>query len=75
MGYVKNNSFGNECYYVIMKNDESVSGTTSPVPVKNYRIANGMAGTIEVTRGLQYETTIAKNSNGEIVQFNIADLV
>ena len=49
--------------------------------VQNYRVANGTQGTndepivVEVDRNLEYETTIAKNSAGEIKVFCLADII
>ena len=54
-----------------MQNDATASFSQQ---IQNYRIANGMTGTVEVTRGLAYETTIAKATDGTIKQFNMADL-
>lgn len=68
--YVSGNSFGNGCSSVILQNDE----TSDSQQIQNYRIANGMNGTVEVTRGLSYETTISKATDGTIKQFNLADL-
>lgn len=69
--YVKYNTFGNNCSSVILQNDDTESSSNY---IQNYRIANGMTGTVEVTRGLAYETTIAKATDGTIKQFNLADL-
>ena len=46
---------------------------------QNYHISNDVGGTYEeplvinVKRSRNYETTIAMNSNGEIVEFCVAD--
>ena len=69
--YVRNNFVGINCDEVILQNDATASFSQQ---IQNYRIANGMTGTVEVTRGLAYETTIAKATDGTIKQFNMADL-
>ena len=70
--FVRHNSFGNGLTSVVLQNDETASYGQQ---IQNYRIANGMTGTtVEVTRGLAYETTIAKATDGTIKQFNMADL-
>ena len=70
--YVRNNSFGNGCSSVVLQNDATASSSQQ---IQNYRIANGMTGTVAVTRGLAYETTIAKTTSGTIKVFNVAELV
>ena len=69
--YVEKISFGNRCISVILQNDVTASSSQQ---IQNYRIANGMSGTVEVTRGLAHETTIAMATDGTIKQFNLADL-
>lgn len=73
MGYFyKYNTFGEEVQHLHLTNDEQ--GFYDNV-VQNYSIANGIQGTYEepleinAERNRIYETTIARNSNGEIVQF------
>ena len=74
----KYNTFGEEVHFVHLANNEQ--GGYDDL-VQNYRISNGIQGTYEeritlnVERNRNYETTIARNSDGEIVQFCVADLI
>ena len=68
-------------YAVSMYLDSDVSDITllnregAVNKVQYYHITSGVTGELILEAGRNYKTTIAKNSNGEIVQFNIADLV
>lgn len=70
------NTFGKGVNYVHLSNDEQGEYDNC---VQNYRISNGIQGTYEepitlnVERNRIYETTVARNRNGEIVQFCVAD--
>ena len=71
----QNNILGNNVSYVRLLDEQE----GYEAPAMNYRIENGVQGTYEepivinVTCGKSYETTIAMNSNGEIVEFCVAD--
>lgn len=71
VAYVSNCSWGEGCREAYGATDTTASESQQ---IQNYRIANGMTGNFEVTRGLAYETTIAKATDGTIKKFNLADL-
>lgn len=72
------NTFGEDVGYVQLANNEQGGYDDC---VQNYRVSNGIQGTHEepivlhVERNRNYETTIAINSDGKMVQFCVADLI
>ena len=76
--YYRNITLGEGVQYVTLQNDDA-GGVRNQV--QYYRVANGTQGesaaplVIDVQRGLDYETTIAKNSDGEVKVFCMADLI
>ena len=70
--YCCNNQFGNYCKNVKLLNNSTASNSSK---LQNIRVASGCTGTVEVARGLEYETTIAKNSSGDIKVYCAADLI
>lgn len=74
--YFSYNTFGKMVQNVHLSNDEQGENDNC---VQNYHISNGIQGTYEepitlnVERNRIYETTVARNHNGEIMQFCVAD--
>ena len=72
-----NNKFGCGCSYIIIHTPEF----TIKEPLSNLNIKQGIVGKsgksvqIQIATISEYETIIAKNSNGKIKQFNIADII
>ena len=75
-GFYVNNTLGHQVRYIHMTYDGEPGAATY---AQNYHISNDVGGTYEeplvinVKRSRNYETTIAMNSNGEIVEFCVAD--
>ena len=74
------NIFGN--FYRNNKLDEGVGVRLNNIQtasynqqVQNYHITSGINGEIEVARNRDYETTVAKDSAGNVKQFCIADII
>ena len=76
--FYQNNHFGEGCQYILFKGVETAS---SSAQVQNYNFAQGLQGTsdtyltIDGKRGREYETKVAKNSNGELKIYCEADLI
>lgn len=76
--YYRQNHFGDECRYILFKGAETASDSTQ---VQKYNFATGIQATssayltIDGVRSRDYETKIAKNSNGELKIYCEADLI
>ncbi len=82
-GNVCKNITISKAYYTNIRFDEGCSGITlnnaetsgSGNQVQNYHFVRGLSDvTVDVARGRAYETTVAKDSSGNVKQFCIADI-
>ena len=64
--------FGNECYYIkLITTNEATTNK-----YQYYKFTSGLRGlVITLLPNLEYETKVAKKSNGKIVIYNEADLI
>jgi hypothetical protein len=66
------NCFGNGCYGNILDDGEVENGHY----IQNYQIANSISDTeISIVRGLNCQTKVAYNSNGDVKVYCEADLI
>lgn len=76
--YYQNNHFGDGCQYILFKGTETASFRAQ---VQNYNFAKGLHGTLSIyltidgMRSRDYETKVAKNSNGDLKIYCEADLI
>ena len=76
--YCQHNHFRDGCQYILFKGTETASASAQ---VQNYNFSQGLQGTpdayltIDGKRNREYETKVARNSNGELKIYCEADLI